>query len=118
VKKKMRASGANLVLLLYIGTVRRSIMAMKSMTEVYNEWVGRAVVVTGVDLWGFTGRERHPEKSDIGQVGVVTDVLEIGDFEDYLNDAWYCALVVQFSNGRVLELIDHELDVIENICAA
>jgi hypothetical protein len=48
----------------------------------------------------------------------VTDVLEIGDFEDYLNNAWYCALVVQFSNGRVLELIDHELDVIENICAA
>ena len=93
-------------------------MAMKSMTEVYNEWVGRAVVVTGVDLWGFQGRDRHPEKSDIGWVGVVTEVLELGDFEDYLNDAWYCVLAVQFPDGRMLEFIDFELDVIENICAA
>lgn len=91
---------------------------MKNWNQVYNEWVGRAVVVTGVDLWSFQGRERHPEKSDIGQVGVVTDVLELGSFEDYLNDAWYCVLLVQLPNGRMLEFIDFELDVIENICAA
>ena len=91
---------------------------MKSWNQVYNEWVGRAVVVTSVDMYSFQGRERHPEKSDKGQVGVVTDVSEVGNLEDYLNDAWYCVLTVQLPNGRVLEFVDYELDIIENICAA
>jgi len=89
---------------------------MKSMTEVYNEWVGRIVLVTNVDEDGFQGRERHPEKSDIGQVGAVIDLIEVS--EDYSADLEYCVLLVQLPNGRLLEFIDFELDVIENICAA
>jgi hypothetical protein len=89
---------------------------MKSMTEVYNEWVGRVVLVTDVDEYGFLGRERHPAKSDIGQVGAVIDLVEIS--EDYSNDLEYCVLLVQLPNDRMVEFIDFELDILENICAA
>jgi hypothetical protein len=91
---------------------------MKSMTEVYNEWVGRVVLVTNVDEYGFLGRDRHPVKSDIGQIGAVIDVLEVGDEADILNNTWYCVLLVQLPNDRMVEFIDFELDILENICAA
>jgi hypothetical protein len=92
---------------------------------------GSKVQLTSVDMYGYCGRDNHPEAHDVGFLGFVVgnmiayydhegcllttreNVLggtEVVDDEDYsLADVCY---KVRASDGRELELMNHEIDEI------
>jgi hypothetical protein len=69
---------------------------------------GCKVVVAYVDRWAFNGRERHPTAEDLGFVGVVVTVEECEACED--EDPLYAYLVCRPSDGKLLELMSHEVE--------
>ena len=68
----------------------------------------RAVIDT-VDLYGFLGRENHPDISDIGTLVEILEVLEEGKDGEY---AVYSCQTLLEDSPRVLELTDSELSYI------
>ena len=92
---------------------------------------GAKVQLTNVDMLGYCGRDNHPRPSDVGFLGVVVgnfvdtydadgfalneraNVLggtEIVDDEDYTTAA--ICYKVRAADGRVLELMNHEIETI------
>jgi len=92
---------------------------------------GTQVRLSNVDLYGYCGRDNHPGKDDVGFVGVVVgnfvetydpegdpincraNVLggtEVVDDEDYSLAA--ICYKVRASDGRELELMNHEIEVL------
>ena len=75
---------------------------------------GQRVRIKKVDMYGFTGRDDHPQKSDIGRTGKVTGIaqdsrdLDIG-LED---DEHYIVYDVTMDEDDHLELMDFELEAI------
>jgi hypothetical protein len=92
---------------------------------------GTQVRMSSVDEYGFNGRENHPEATDVGFVGIV-----VGNQVDYFNPddsltdtrtnvlggtevpredngpyAFVC-YKVRASDGRELDLMDHEIEVL------
>ncbi len=92
---------------------------------------GTQVRLESVDMFGFCGRDNHPSEDDVGFVGVV-----VGNFVDLCDDehmlyqsranvlggvelphdpdgdfAWIC-YKVRASDGRELELMEHEIEVL------
>lgn len=65
---------------------------------------GDWAVIDNVDLYGFLGRENHPELSDIGTVVEILEVLEESD--DYVV---YSCLTLFEDSPRALELTDSEI---------
>jgi hypothetical protein len=72
--------------------------------------VGDLVRLTSVDLYGFNGRDFHPGKSDVGFIGVVVqaDVEEPHTDED--EGIILCYRVCRPSDGKVLDLMSHEVE--------
>jgi hypothetical protein len=92
---------------------------------------GAQVRMSSVDEYGFWGRDNHPGPEDVGFVGVVVgnqvdiftpehDVLEtrtnvLGGFEVPREDNGLYGFIcykVRASDGRVLDLMDHEIEVL------
>lgn len=92
---------------------------------------GTQVRLNVVDLYGFCGRDNHPDLEDVGFIGIVVGnfverydaagaVLEVRanalggtelvDDEDYELAA--VCYKVRASDGRVLELMNHEIEVL------
>ena len=77
---------------------------------------GQIVEVDTVDLYGFQGREHHPEKSDKGKLAIVMVVEYGSDFDRKLRDTdedyvlMTCKVV---GEARVLELMSHEVLIVE-----
>jgi len=87
---------------------------------------GTPVRLTWVDMMGFCGRELHPKESDVGFLGIVKGAsVTITDADGcvddrrggvpggtlMLRDMDYACYTVEAPDGRVLELIDHEVEV-------
>lgn len=91
---------------------------------------GTRVRCTKVDMYGFNGRDLHPSKEDVGFVGVV-EKSEVEKMEDdgvtvldRLEDAapetdvgeYDCVCyTVRGDDGRVLELMDHEIERVKEM---
>lgn len=92
---------------------------------------GTQVRMSSVDPYGFCGREKHPDEGDVGFVGLVvgnhvevfdnchdshevrTNVLggtEVPRDEDGLYG--FVCYKVRASDGRELDLMDHEIEVL------
>lgn len=78
--------------------------------------LGTTVRLVSVDLYGMTGRERHPLKADVGFTGVVAAVLEDSSTEeadlDFGPEDHFCVYTVCDQKGRVLDLVDYEIEVL------
>lgn len=74
---------------------------------------GDLVIITSVDLNGFTGRNYHPSEEDVGLTCEVVRVEVFDDEEPFLepHDCDYtCITVLTYGDTpRFLELIDHEV---------
>ena len=75
----------------------------------------RIVVTIGcVDMDAFQGREFHPEPEDLGKQGYV---IEVYQFEDDPCDCdceeGMACYTLQMEDGRVLEVISHEVAKVE-----
>lgn len=97
---------------------------------------GSKVQLTNVDMYGYNGRDNHPEPADVGFLGVVVgnfvdvytpdgDPLEtkvnvlggtiFGDFlqaEEVMTSMAVVCYKVRAADGRVLELMNHEIEAI------
>ncbi len=97
---------------------------------------GSKVQLTNVDMYGFCGRDNHPQAADVGFLGVVVanfvdfyspdgdpletkrNVLggtELADFLEAEEVATAMAVVcykVRGADGRELELMNHEIEEI------
>ena len=98
---------------------------------------GSKVTVTGVDMFGYHGRDLHPEESDVGFLGVVVanyvavfnctgclidsreNVLGGTEFVDFHGDEIphgsqpvEVCYKVRAADGRELELMNHEIEAI------
>lgn len=91
---------------------------------------GTQVRMTFLDPYSFNGRENHPSEADVGFVGiVVANQVDLCDEEHMLYSsranvlggvevpkdpdgdfAWIC-YKVRASDGRELDLMDHEIEV-------
>ena len=69
---------------------------------------GQIVEVTSVDMYGFMGRELHPDITDIGVLARVM-VVEVEDELDEVPIVCYTCEVVDPGPPRVLELMDFEV---------
>lgn len=91
---------------------------------------GARVRCTKVDMYGFNGRDLHPSKDDVGFVGVVekSSVEQMEDdgltLLDRVEDAapetdvgeYDCVCyIVRGDDGRVLELMDHEIERVKEM---
>jgi hypothetical protein len=83
---------------------------------------GSWVQLTDVDEHGFCGRDYYPAKEDEGLIGVITKVLEHGNFSDtstsrstepgtHVTEDSFVVYEVCGPWSRRLELVDHEFDV-------
>lgn len=87
---------------------------------------GSQIVIGQVDLYGFLGRDHHPEKTDEGAVGYVlkAHVEHYGDPDqdhewvplvrdayggEVLREDEVAVYTVGMRDGRVLEIVDQEL---------
>ena len=83
------------------------------------------VKVGTVDPYGFCGRENHPLRTDSSKVGtlVSSERFEVegedgqlrrqaNGTEDEDSTVMLTALTVEFEDGRVVELIEHEVESI------
>jgi hypothetical protein len=78
--------------------------------------IGDTVRVAVVDMYGFNGRDLHPQPSDVGAVGRVIDVEVCGDDEEEFdeNEGFVCYTVALGVNDiRVLEMIQFELEAVK-----
>ena len=78
-------------------------------------YAGRTATMVGYDPYGYNGRDKHPAKTDIGFAGVVVKVLDVDDSllgDNYDDDDLPCCLLVQAADGRQLELMTHECDIV------
>lgn len=72
---------------------------------------GDEVRVTCVDLYGFNGREEHPNGLEVGMEGVVLNVVATGDEINGEDDeAYYECYEVQLADGNILHFMDFELE--------
>jgi hypothetical protein len=91
--------------------------------------VGSTLRVVAVDPYGFNGRDHHPKASDVGVQAVVRsvqvephdangDVLDEGPAcaarraSGQLIECDYACYTVVAPDGRTLELIDHEVELV------
>ncbi len=85
---------------------------------------GTQVRLEHLDKYGYCGRDNHPEEHDVGFVGIVIanvvcdfgkvrmNVLggtEIVATDEEWPDVCY---VVQGADGRILDLMEHEIEVL------
>jgi hypothetical protein len=69
--------------------------------------------VRRVDMDGYCGRDLHPDRSDEGACGTVEKFETITDeFFGGPEPDSFAVLTVRLDDGRLLEFIDHEVDVI------
>lgn len=88
---------------------------------------GSRVVVKCVDMYGYWGRDLHPEPGDVGFHGIVVGNLVavpgsvfcrenvLGGTElsfDEENETVDVCYKVRAADGRELELMDHEIEAI------
>ena len=90
---------------------------------------GTPVILTRPDMDAFLGREKHPTTDDIGFVGtVVANEVEFYDEHDYTSkknvlggtsfvasgpdDIIVVIYTVRAPDGRELELVEHEIEVV------
>lgn len=76
------------------------------------------VKVGAIDMYGYNGRDNHPKKEDEGLIGEVvgyeTFVMGGDDGEDDSEEPYEERVYrVQFEDGRIVELIEHEIASIE-----
>jgi len=78
-----------------------------------DQYIGKPHVVTKVNMHGFTGRDLHPERSDVGKIGIPVEVIEeaIYDNDPSMN---YIVFRLQMNDGRMLDFIDFELKSLES----
>lgn len=87
--------------------------------------------VQKVDPYGFCGRDRHPHLADEGQAGTVLEILresadgmfddedvkelaESGELMlDEKGEPFLQVLLCRLDNGRIVELMDHEIVPLE-----
>jgi hypothetical protein len=74
--------------------------------------IGTLVRMTSFDGYGFTGRDLHPSKEDVGFVGRIIAILEVSIAETDEESSYACVRVKSAVNGQTLDLIDSELTVI------
>lgn len=87
---------------------------------------GTPVRLSFVDMFGFCGRELHPQESDVGFLGIIKGVnVSFTDDEGCLVDRAagvpggtlmprefdFACYTVEAPDGRRLELVDHEIEV-------
>lgn len=77
-----------------------------------DQYIGRPHIVSGVDMYGFCGRDLHPERSDVGKVGIPIEIIEnaVYDNDPSMN---YIVFRVQMNDGRLLDLLDFEMKSLE-----
>jgi hypothetical protein len=84
---------------------------------------GAQVRLASVDMYGYWGRENHPEADDVGFIGVVVGNIVCGPAGvrqnvlggtelsfDEENEAIDVCYQVRASDGRELDLMDHEIE--------
>ena len=85
------------------------------------------IKIVNVDMYGFCGRDLHPEKSDLGLVATVLSVKsesfigsipvnaqlcpEYATHEDYLVVVYYTAIM---PDGSMREFVGHEIEVVSS----
>ena len=89
---------------------------------------GTWLKMTSFDPYGFCGRERHPSSSDVGFFGRVEKVsVSVCDDEGCLlshdedapdgtelaGECSYACYLVRAHSGRLLDLMDHEVEVLD-----
>ena len=94
---------------------------------------GTWVKMTSFDPYGFCGRERHPNEDDVGFLGQVERTsLSILDEEGCLvshdedapagtlvtSEHSYACYLVRAPSGRMLDLMGHEIEVVEVVVTA
>lgn len=92
---------------------------------------GTQVRMSSVDEYGFCGRENHPDEADVGFVGIVVgNQVDVFNMEHCVTEtrtnvlggtevprdedgpyAFVC-YKVRASDGRELDLMDHEIEVL------
>ena len=90
---------------------------------------GTTVQLVNPDMYGYNGREKHPTRTDVGFLGNVVgnfvefydedgcpadckkNVLGMTEFVTHEAGVVVC-YVVKAPDGRELELMDHEIEVI------
>ena len=70
-----------------------------------SEYIGKPYVITNVDESGFLGRDLHPIKSDVGLIGIPTQLVDFDESDEF----GYAVFRVQMEDGRFLELVDFEM---------
>lgn len=91
--------------------------------------IGTQVQLSWFDPFGFCGRDMHPSQGDVGFLGIVTGILEVGGWTgefpgpgapgDVLREddefREYAVYEVRDPGGRTLHLVDHELTILRGV---
>jgi hypothetical protein len=78
-----------------------------------DQYIDKPHIVKAVDMYGFCGRDLHPERSDAGKVVIPIEVIEnaVYDLDPSMN---YTVFRAKTSDGRTLDFVHFELKSLES----